>query len=182
MNRRQVLWLTAMAVLTVLVTVSAPAFPQSEGAEDAAPDTSPVTGTDAIETILNEQEEVLSGAHFSYEPHGRRDPFRSLLTPTGGEGEKRPPGVAGMGVAELDLAGVVRDKDDGDVAMVIGSDNKGYFLRVGDKVFDATVLAVDPRTGSITFRQKVDDERLIKPYRDVVQRLVPLDDEESSDE
>jgi hypothetical protein len=44
------------------------------------------------------------------------------------------------------------------------------------------VIAVDPRLGTVTFRQQVDDPRRIKPYRDVVKRLVPLDDEESSDE
>ena len=87
-----------------------------------------------------------------------------------------------MLVAELDLAGLVQDGRGGDVAMFIGSDNKGYFLRVGDKIYDATVIAVDSRQGTITYRQKVEDERLIKPYRDVVHRLVPLDNEESSDE
>ena len=66
--------------------------------------------------------------------------------------------------------------------VVIGSDNKGYFLGVGDQVYDGTVLAVDTRLGTITFRQQVNDPRLIKPYRHVFKRLVPLDDEESADE
>jgi hypothetical protein len=87
-----------------------------------------------------------------------------------------------MLVTELDLVGIVKDARRGDVALVMGSDNKGYFLQVGDGVFDGTVIAVDPRLGTITFRQQVDDPRLIKPYRDVVKRLVPLDDEEIADE
>ena len=87
-----------------------------------------------------------------------------------------------MLVTEIDLAGIVKDPRGGDMAMVIGSDNKGYFVGVGDEVYDGTVLAVDTRLGTITFRQKVDDPRIIKPYRDVVKRLVPLDDEESADE
>ena len=66
--------------------------------------------------------------------------------------------------------------------MVTGSDNKGYFLRVGDLVYDGTVIAVDPRLGTLTFRQKVDDPRLIKPYRDIVKRLVPHENEETVDE
>ena len=69
-----------------------------------------------------------------------------------------------------------------DVALVIGSDNKGYFLRVGDNVFDGAVIAVDSRLGTVTFRQQVDDPRRIKPYQDVVKRLVPEDDEEIADE
>jgi hypothetical protein len=87
-----------------------------------------------------------------------------------------------MLVAELDLVGIVQDKGGGDVALVLGSDNKGYFLRVGDAVFDGTVIAVDYRVGNITFRQQVDDPRRIKPYRDVVKRLVPQEDEEIADE
>ena len=81
-----------------------------------------------------------------------------------------------MLVAELDLAGVVQDGVNGDVAMFIGSDNKGYFLRIGDDVYDGRVITVDPRRGAVTFRQEVDDPRLIKPFRDVVKRLVPLED------
>ena len=60
---------------------------------------------------------------------------------------------------------------------MIGPDNKGYFLRVGDAVFDGTVIAVDPRLGSVTFRQEIDDPRIIKPYRDVVKRLVAVNEE-----
>ena len=52
----------------------------------------------------------------------------------------------------------------------------------GDGVFDGTVIAVDSRLGNVTFRQKVDDPRRIKPYRDVVMRLVPMEDEEIADE
>jgi hypothetical protein len=33
------------------------------------------------------------------------------------------------------------------------------------------LIAIDTRNGTVTFRQQVDDPRLIKPYRDVVKRL-----------
>jgi len=176
MNRRHVTWLVAMATLLLLVSVSAPAFPQTpaEGGVPGAPDAIVAPDPATVEAILRRQGQAPSPQHFSYEPAGRRDPFMSLMTPRLTDVE-RPPGVAGMLVAEIDLAGVVRDAESGDVAMVIGSDNKGYFLRVGDEVFDGTVIAVDPRQGAITFRQQVDDPRLIKPYRDVVKRLVPVE-------
>lgn len=188
MSRRQLGWFAAMLGLLVAVSVSAPAFPQGKpranpanandplGATgDAIADPGAVAEESTVETILRQQEEVLRGTHFSYDPEGRRDPFLSLMTPSRVVDE-RPAGVAGMLVAELDLAGVVRDAGSGDVAMFIGSDNKGYFLRIGDVVYDGRVIAVDPRQGSVTFRQQVDDPRLIKPYRDVVKRLVPLED------
>ena len=83
-----------------------------------------------------------------------------------------------MLVTEIDLVGIVQDPAGGDVAFFTGSDNKGYFLKVGDTVYDASLIGVDPRTGTVTFRQQVDDPRLIKPYRDVVKSLIAL--EESS--
>ena len=86
-------------------------------------------------------------------------------------------GAAGMLVGEMDLVGIVKDQGGNDMGLLIGSDNKGYFLRVGDSVFDGTVIAVDSRLGTVTFRQQVDDPRVIKPYRDVVKRLVPEDEE-----
>ena len=76
-----------------------------------------------------------------------------------------------MMVGEVSLTGVVKDSRKGDIAMVRGSDNRGYFLRVGDELFDATVIAVDSQRGAVTFRQEVDDPRMIKPYRDVVKSL-----------
>ena len=121
----------------------------------------------------------MRGQRFSYDPAGRRDPFLSLYEQVRIERMgPRPKGIRGMLVTEIDLVGIVQDASGGDVAFFTGSDNKGYFLRVGDEVYDGTIIGVDPRTGSVTFRQQVDDPRLIKPYRDVVKRLIPL--EESS--
>ena len=76
---------------------------------------------------------------------------------------------------EIDLTGVVNDALGGNVAYVTGSDNKGYFLRVGHRIYNATLIAINLAEGTVTFRQTVDDPRQIKPYRDVVRRLVPLE-------
>ena len=180
MSRRQVAWFVTMAALTLLVSVSAPAFPREEPPANSRSPVSAPKDSETVETILRQQERLRMGESFSYSPEGRRDPFRSLYENLDQVKGPRPKGVEGMLVTELNLTGIVRDSNGGDVALVIGSDNKGYFLRVGDEVYDGTVTTVDPRQGQITFRQQVDDPRLIKPYRDVVKRLVPA--EESGDE
>lgn len=184
MNRRKLAWFMALAMLTLLVAMSAPAFPQQEPPPPPAEETEGEAEVQApaedstVETILREQEQLLSGQRFSYDAAGRRDPFLNLFESMGiGPRGPRPRGSSGMLVAELDLVGIVKDPSGGDVALVIGSDNKGYFLRVGDAVYDGNVIAVDSRLGNVTFRQQVDDPRLIKPYRDIVKRLVPLDEE-----
>jgi hypothetical protein len=173
MTRRAGLFLAA-AGLILLVAASAPAFPQEPEVSDQAAGSGEA---EAVEQILREQESLLKGERFTYDPAGRRDPFRSLTEIMGPrKAGPRPPGIAGMLVTEIDLVGTVKDSNGGDVAFFMGSDNKGYFLRVGDEVFDGALIAVDPRAGTVTFRQQVDDPRLIKPYRDVVKRLVPLEE------
>jgi hypothetical protein len=184
MNRRQLAWFMALAMLTLLVAVSAPAFPQDAAPGGEAAEEAPQPQDDStVESILEEQEQLLTGQRFSYDPAGRRDPFLNLFETMGVTHKgPRPRGIKGMLVSELDLIGIVQDPNGGDVALVTGSDNKGYFLRVGDEVFDGTTIAVDSRLGNVTFRQQVDDPRRIKPYRDVVKRLVPIEDEEIADE
>ena len=167
-------WFLAAMGLILLLAASAPAFPQ-----ETPPDETGVpqaTGeSEAVESILREQEQLLRGQRFSYDPGGRRDPFESLMEKVKLIEGQRPKGIAGMLVAEVDLVGTIKDRSGGDIAFFMGSDNKGYFLRVGDEVYDGTLITVDPVSGTVTFRQQVDDPRLIKPYRDVVKRLVPVE-------
>jgi len=184
MKSNKLTWLLMTAVLALLAAVTAPAFPyQDDEAPTPAPAGEDTTQNKTVETILREQEHLLTGQRFSYDPQGRRDPFRNLFDELGNPQKgPRPKGIAGMVVSEIDLSGIVQDANGGDRALLIGSDNKGYFLQVGEAVYDGTLVAIDPRLGSVTFRQKIDDPRRIKPYRDVVKRLVPLEDEESADE
>ena len=60
---------------------------------------------------------------------------------------------------------------------VVGSDPDGDTL-----TWTATGLpdglTMDSGSGVVTFRQRVDDPKIIKRYRDVIKRLRPLGDEE----
>ncbi len=171
MRRRNSIGAWAPWLIVPLLAVGVLAAPQQESPPPAGKGEG-----ETVEKILREQEQVLSGRGFTYDPQGRRDPFQSLWERVPVRPGPRPKGIAGMLVSEIDLVGIVRDPTGGDVAFVIGSDNKGYFLRIGDQVYDGTVIAIDPATGTVTFRQYVDDPRLIKPYRDVVKRLAPLEE------
>lgn len=200
MNRRDMSWLATLLLLTLLVAASAPAFPREPSAPAESPAAEPAprqagekdgpaAGNAAqpaapkgtVEKILEQQDALLRGQYFSYEPENRRDPFQSLfesLKPM--PAAQRPRGVSGMLVGEVDLKGIIRDASGGNMAFFTGSDNKGYFLRVGDSVYDGTLVAIDTRQGAVTFRQQVDDPRMIKPYRDVVKRLVQQEQGEES--
>jgi hypothetical protein len=131
----------------------------------------PEPSSETVDRIRAEGEAVLTGTHWSYDPAGRRDPFRSLVEEVAikGEGE-RPKGIAGMLISEVDLVGIISSPK-GEIAFLNGNDNKGYFLRSGDKLYDGTVVDVDRAAGRVIFRQKVEDPREIKPYREVIKKL-----------
>jgi hypothetical protein len=164
----------ALAVLLALLVLPAAAADQAPAGAPAHPprpeDTSAAAAS-TIRKIISEEEDVLAGKRFSYDPAGRRDPFRSLIekvdeTRTG----PRPNGIAGMLISEVDLVGIVRDPE-GDLAFFNGSDNRGYFLRVGEKLYDGQIIRIDPKNRRVIFRQEVNDPRLIKPFREVVKEL-----------
>lgn len=104
---------------------------------------------------------------FTYNPEGRRDPFVSLATrgadPRAGTGS-RPPGLAGLGAAEVTLRGTLRSRD-GFVAMLQGSDQKTYIVRPGDKLFDGTVSTISQN--DLVILQQVNDPLSIEKQREV---------------
>ena len=191
MRARQMLTLLVLAVVAMAPTLragqsadaqaaavagsaAAEAKPRAEGAATK----SQTEGAAVVEQIRKDKEDLIEGKRFSYDPGGRRDPFRSLLEQVSRFKGPRPKGITGMLVGEVDLVGIVKDRS-GNVAFFRGSDNKGYFLRLGDEMYDGRVLGIDPDAGAVTFRQRVDDPRQIKPYRDIIKRLSPGSEEEA---
>ena len=180
--------LTALLAFAALLAAPAslaadpPAAPAAGGIDSAAqpPPAADVQaqGQAVVDQLMKDKEDLITGKRFSYDPGGRRDPFRSLLETVSRFKGPRPKGVAGMLVGEVDLVGVVEDSR-GSLAFFKGSDNKGYFLRVGDEVYDGRIIAINVMEGTVTFRQRIEDPRQIKPFRDIVKRLTPQTEEEA---
>jgi hypothetical protein len=147
------------------------AAPPSAAGQQAAQAGNDSSGASTIRRIISEEQDLLAGKRFTYDPAGRRDPFRSLVEKLDIERQgPRPSGIAGMLISEVDLVGIVDDPE-GDLAFFSGSDNRGYFLRVGQKLYDGQIIRIDTRSRRVIFRQEVNDPRLIKPFREVVKEL-----------
>ena len=154
-----------VAVATVIAQAPAPA------PADPATATTATSGTSVQQTLEEILEEPTGGDTYRYDPQGRRDPFQSLVGPAPRiQPGQRPPGVPGFLIDEMRLQGVVRTKQ-GLVAMINGPDNKGYLIRVGDKVLDGEVIRITP--SAAVFRQEVNDPTRIERYREVVKDLTP---------
>ena len=129
------------------------------------------TATDVQKTLEEILEEPTTTDTYRYDPQGRRDPFRSLIGPTEQlEPGQRPAGVPGFLIDEMKLQGIFKTRA-GLTAMVSGPDNKGYTIKVGDRVFDGEVIRITPT--SVVFRQEVNDPTRIERYREVVKDLAP---------
>lgn len=134
------------------------------------------TDFSVIRDILALDEEVMSDPGFySYDPGSRRDPFQSLAERRKGQqsslNEERPDGPAGLLIEEISIEGVFI-LSDGPVAQ-IQSVGQGIsiLLRPGDQLWDGDVVSISLE--EVVFKQSVDDPTALKPFREVIKRLVP---------
>ena len=167
--------------LLIVVAAMATLFAQAPGKGGAATTTSASTTAKAKTATQNPEqvmqqnlqeilEEPSAPDAYHYDPQGRRDPFQSLIGPTPKlQPGQRPPGPPGFLIDEIKIQGVVKTRQQGLVAMINGPDNKGWLMKVGDKVLDGEVIRI---TGnSIVFRQEVNDPTRIERFREVVKEL-----------
>jgi type IV pilus assembly protein PilP len=169
------LCLVAMAVLLVApvdAQAQAPAAAEAQAApapEQAPPDAEPAAEPASLDELLEERPDG-----YAYDPQGRRDPFVSLHHPVArGDEEGKPPGIEGFLIQELALKGIVQTPE-GYVTLLEGPDNKSYFVRLGQRVYDGEVIAIDLAT--ITFRQDVTDPLSPVRFREVVKSLYPSEE------
>ena len=160
--------ISLLIVITAVATVVAQT-PSTTTTSTAATDTS--STSDVQRTLEEILEEPTTTDAYRYDPQGRRDPFRSLIGPTPKlEPGQRPAGVPGFLIDEMKLQGIFKTRA-GLTAMINGPDNKGYTIKVGDKVLDGEVVRITPT--SVVFRQEVNDPTRIERYREVVKDLSP---------
>ena len=156
------------AVLLLLFLGVASALTAQTPAPTPAP-AAPPPAESPGQAMLEADESAMSGRSYSYDPAGRRDPFRSLLSrPDNRNLGQRPPGVAGISIDDVVVQGIWRTRG-GFIAQVRATDNKSYLLRSGDLLYDGEVTRV--AQNEVTFRQNLNDPQSVKPFRDVTKQL-----------
>lgn len=103
----------------------------------------------------------------------RRDPFDPLVgkdRPGSGSSERLPPGKAGLVVSTLRLDGIVRGPN-GMIAVVSNPQQRVYFLREGDQLYDGKVERITME--GVAFHE-IGKDAFGKPVdRQVTKRLYP---------
>jgi len=140
----------ALAVAAVLIGLAgAPAFPQAE-----APQAKKTAATFPA---------------FSYEPGGRRDPFKDLFGGTTVREKKTATGLPDLMIEDVVIMGIVAAKGKSE-AIISLAQGFPITIREGDRVADGFVLAI--REGQVIFRKTVDSKGipLAKP-RDIIKEI-----------
>ena len=158
------------AVFGLFIAAAAIAAPTKVPTPAATPAAAPPGAIESPGQALIEQDEsAMAGRSYSYDPAGRRDPFRSLLVRADrGAPGQRPPGIAGIAIDDVVLQGIWKTRA-GYVAQVRGTDNKSHLLRASDQLFDGEVLRIGPN--EVIFRQNLNDPQSVKPFRDITKQL-----------
>ncbi len=106
---------------------------------------------------------------FTYDPLGRRDPFRDLLAGRDVK-EKAVGGLAGMSIDDLNLVGIVSYKGRF-TAIVSGPQGFPYYLKAGDKFADGFVLSIGE--SQAVFRKVSERGLPLMRPKDIVKEINP---------
>jgi Tfp pilus assembly protein PilP len=100
-----------------------------------------------------------------YDSQGRRDPFADPR-----RAESSPPGrsLSDLLVEEVALKGILKTSR-GYTAAFLGPDGRTHFVRVGERLRDGVVAAIDDST--VTLRQELRDPVSAPRVREVKKRL-----------
>ncbi len=108
--------------------------------------------------------------YFSYNPRGRRDPFRNLLA---GRDVKEKALVGGMpeiSIDDITLVGIIKARGKY-TAVINGPQEFPFFIKVGDKFSDGSVLSI--KESQVVFRKTKERGILLIIPKDIVKALSP---------
>ena len=106
----------------------------------------------------------------TYDPAGRRDPFKNLLAGKDVKDKAAPGGIPQLTIDDTTLVGVVKAKQKL-TAIVGGPQGFPFFIKTGDKLADGYVLSIDE--SQVVFRKT--NERgipLMRP-KDIIKKINP---------
>ncbi len=107
---------------------------------------------------------------YDYNPMGKRDPFRDLLSiRKRRERNKRAQGIRGVYTDELVLVGIAKDSRGHYFAQVLDSHNFPYIIKVGTKLADGEVVKIT--SNEVVIKQATRSPVFLKPYKYVVLKL-----------
>jgi len=106
----------------------------------------------------------------SYNPQGRRDPFKDLLAGRELKEKTGKEGVPQMSIDDVVLIGIVKAKGKF-TAIISGAQGFPYYLKVGDRFVDGFVLSIND--SKVIFRKTNDRGIPLLRPRDITKEINP---------
>ncbi|MFB3904320.1 MAG: pilus assembly protein PilP [Acidobacteriota bacterium] len=115
----------------------------------------------------------------TYQSQGKRDPFEGpkeqvaatqMYTPP--PLDRRPPGLTGLMIAEVTVAGLAGSQQE-NVVILKGADHVSYLARKGSKLFDGYVASITDQ--EVVFVRDMVDGQVTKKTTRIVKRLYTED-------
>ncbi len=172
MNRNKTL--TAILLCAALVGCGGAPPPAPPALQpSAAPPPQPAAGAQAPAPAPSAP--VIPEPKFSYNPEGRRDPFRSIVVASekGREGLENLPPLQRRELSEFRLIGVIWGGF-GYTGMLMTPDGKGYTVRVGTRVGVNNGIVKGISERQLVVEERVTDIFGEKRVREVVFDLHPI--------
>lgn len=148
--------------------------PAPKAPATATAPTAPAAGAPNVEADgkMPSTDLALASHGYTYTADGRRDPFVTLVR-RGSEAAAttaaaRAAGLAGLGAGEVTLRGILASEG-AYVAMLLGSDEKTYIVRSGDKLADGTIRTIT--ANAMVIDQQVNDPLSNQKQREVRKML-----------
>ncbi len=128
----------------------------------------------AQETQRNQEQQIRvkieEGDYLSYNPQGRRDPFRNLLAGREVKEKSAVSGIPQMSIDDINLVGIVKAKNKY-TAIINGPQGFPFFIKEGDKFSDGHVHSI--KETHVVFRKTIERGIPIRKPKDIIKEISP---------
>lgn len=155
---------------SLLSLLAVSVFPQTDPQKPLGASQTAVATRTAAEPAAKPAAERKEVPVFSYDPGGRRDPFKDLMGGKEVKGKRAITGLADLEISEVTLLGIVESKS-GFEAIVSLPEGFPLTVREGDKLADGFVLSI--RADAVVCRKTHDNGVPLSRPRDVVKEIQP---------
>ena len=166
MNIKRTFVRASLVIVAIIVIVSAMRM-MTAAALAQTPPPKPAVASQTTAEPAPERKEV---PVFSYDPGGRRDPFKDLLGGKEVKGKRVITGLADLEIAEVTLLGIVESRNAFE-AIVALPEGFPLTIREGDKLADGFILSI--RADAVVFRKTQDNGIPLSRPRDIVKEIEP---------
>jgi len=109
-------------------------------------------------------------ARSTYDPAGRRDPFKNLLAGKDVKDKTAPGGILQLTIDDTTLVGIVKAKQKL-TAIVSGPQGFPFFVKPGDKLADGYVLSINE--SQVVFRKTNERGIPLMRHKDIIKEINP---------